>query len=294
MSNHHLQAAVFHGDALRYVDVGEGPPVILVHGLLGSHASWGSQIDKLARDFRVIAVDLYGCGGSDKFKGDYSLSAHAASLRDLMQHLDIEKAAFVGHSYGGGVSMQMLYLFPERVERLCLVSSGGLGPEVSALLRAASLPGSELVLPIVASPVVRGLVGVVAAGMSLVGAPLRAPASVAEVWRSLGTVADPATRSAFLRITRGVLGPFGQTVCALKYFPDYKDLPAMVIWGRQDRMIPVHQAERHREVMPHAEAVVLDSAGHFPHLDEPEAFHEAIVPFLAAGANKGGLELQTG
>lgn len=159
MANHPLHAVVFHGDVLRYVDVGDGPPVVLVHGLLGSSESWGSQIDRLSEDFRVIAVDLYGCGASDKFKGDYSLSAHAATLRDLLDHLGIQSAAFVGHSYGGGVCMQMVYLFPERVERLCLVSSGGLGPEVSMLLRAASLPGSELVLPVLASSTLRRILG---------------------------------------------------------------------------------------------------------------------------------------
>lgn len=287
MANQPLQAAVFHGDVLRYIDVGEGPAVVLVHGLLGSAASWGAQIERLSRDFRVIAVDLYGCGASDKFTGDYSLSSHAATLRDLLDHLDIRSAAFVGHSYGGGVCMQMVYLFPERVDRLCLVSSGGLGPEVSVLLRAASLPGSEFVLPLLAAPALRRAASTVGRFAAALISPLRPSPSVSEIWRTFGTVADPAARRAFLCITRGVLGPFGQTVSALKYFPEYKDLPAMVIWGRKDRMIPISQAERHQEAMPHAEAVILESAGHFPHLDEPDAFYRAVTPFLSAGRAQG-------
>ncbi|WP_149359344.1 alpha/beta fold hydrolase [Lolliginicoccus suaedae] len=289
---HTLHAVAFHGDALRYVDIGEGDPIILVHGLLGSHASWGEQISWLAEDFRVIAVDLYGCGASDKNPGDYTLSAHAASIRDLMDHLGIDRAAVVGHSYGGGVCMQMLYLFPERVERLALVSSGGLGPEVSLLLRAASLPGSELVLPVLASPLLRGLAGTAARVAAMLGRPISASPSTLEIWRTFGTVADRDARRAFLRITRGVIGPLGQTICAVKHFPDYQHIPAMVIWGRHDNMIPILHAEQNREVMPHAEAVILEDAGHFPHLDEPVAFHAAIQPFLAAMAGASGARAQ--
>ncbi|WP_278312515.1 alpha/beta fold hydrolase [Lolliginicoccus levis] len=289
---HNLKAVAFHGDALRYVDIGEGTPIILVHGLLGSHASWGEQISWLAEDFRVIAVDLYGCGASDKNPGDYTLSAHAASLRDLMDHLGIDRAPVVGHSYGGGVCMQMLYLFPEKVERLALVSSGGLGPEVSLLLRAASLPGSEFVLPVLASPLLRGLASTAGRLAAMVGRPISASPSTLEIWRTFGTVADRDSRRAFLRITRGVIDPFGQTICAVKHFPDYRHIPAMVIWGRHDNMIPSHQAERNREAMPHAEAVILEDSGHFPQLDEPVAFHAALHPFLAAAADAAGPRAQ--
>lgn len=150
-----LESVVLHGDVLRFVDVGSGPPVVLVHGLLGSHESWGPQISQLSRKYRVVAPDLFGHGASDKPAGDYSLSSHAATLRDLVEHLGISSASFVGHSLGGGIVMQLTYLFPERVDRLCLVGSGGLGTEVSLLLKAATLPGSELVLPVLASDWVR-------------------------------------------------------------------------------------------------------------------------------------------
>lgn len=83
--------------------------------------------------------------------GDYSLGAHAATLRDLLDRLEIEQVTLVGHSLGGGIAMVFSYLFPERVDRLVLVASGGLGREVSPLLRSATLPGAEYVLPVIAS-----------------------------------------------------------------------------------------------------------------------------------------------
>jgi pimeloyl-ACP methyl ester carboxylesterase len=144
---------------IRYVDHGRGPVVVLIHGLMGSLHDWDPQISELSKSSRVIAVDLPGHGESDKVQGDYSLSAHAATIRDLLSSLDIDSATLVGHSYGGGVAMQTLYLFPEMVDRICLVASGGLGPEVNPILRAASIPGSGIAIPVAASAPVRGLLG---------------------------------------------------------------------------------------------------------------------------------------
>ena len=129
--------------------------MVLIHGLMSSHATWDGQIDRLAVDHQVIAPDLPGNGESGKALGDYSLSAQAAAVRDLLDHLGVGSAAVVGHSLGGGVAMQFAYLFPERVDRLALVSSGGLGREISPALRAAILPGSEYVLPVITSRPVR-------------------------------------------------------------------------------------------------------------------------------------------
>ena len=110
----------------------------------------------------MIAPDLLGHGDSDKPRGDYSIAAYANGMRDLLSVLDIEQATVVGHSLGGGIALQFAYQFPERCERLALVGSGGLGPELSAGLRAATLPGAELVLPaltVVSGPMQRRLPG---------------------------------------------------------------------------------------------------------------------------------------
>ena len=124
-----------HGHDLSYVDSGTGPVVLFIHGILGSQRQWSHLVDKIDDDHRVVVPDLFGHGESAKPTGDYSLSSHAATLRDLLDHLGIERVTLVGHSLGGGIAMQFYYLFPDRVERLVLVSSGGLGREVN--LRAA-------------------------------------------------------------------------------------------------------------------------------------------------------------
>ena len=106
--------------------------------------NWRAVIEPLARQHTVVAPDLPGHGGSAPGGGDYSLGALAAGLRDLLVALGHERATLVGHSLGGGIAMQFAYQFPELTERLVLVSSGGLGPEVSPILRAAALPGADL------------------------------------------------------------------------------------------------------------------------------------------------------
>jgi len=139
-----------HGDELAYTDLGAGPPVVLVHGLMSSSKTWTAQVERLAGRHRVVSPDLFGHGESAKPVGDYSLSAHAASLRDLFDAIGVDSGTLVGHSLGGGIVLQFAYLFPDRVDAIVLVSSGGLGRELSPLLRAATLPGSELVLPVLA------------------------------------------------------------------------------------------------------------------------------------------------
>src|SRR3954447_13350278 len=142
-----------HGHTVCYRTAGDsGPLVLLIHGITGHGAAWDPVTARLAVDHRVLVPDLLGHGTSAKPRGDYSLGAFAAGLRDLMVALGEPTATVVGHSLGGGVAMQFPYQFPTRVERLALVSSGGLGKEVNLVLRAAALPGAEHVLPLIAAP----------------------------------------------------------------------------------------------------------------------------------------------
>jgi pimeloyl-ACP methyl ester carboxylesterase len=148
-----------HGHRLVYRiggDLASDRPVLLiVHGVAGSSATWHAVLPALARRFTIVAPDLPGHGESDKPRLDYSLGAHANVLRDLMIALDIERATIVGQSLGGGVAMQLAYQHPQRCERLVLVSSGGLGPEVSWMLRALTLPGAEYLMPVIVPSVAR-------------------------------------------------------------------------------------------------------------------------------------------
>src|ERR671931_945049 len=146
-----LEEVSLHGHRVGFVRAGSGPLVVLVHGITSSSEIWLGVIRRLADRYTVVAPDLLGHGRSAKPRGDYSLGAYASGIRDLMMVLGFERATFVGHSLGGGVAMQLAYQFPERTERLVLVSSGGLGREVSFVLRAATIPGAELVLPLLAN-----------------------------------------------------------------------------------------------------------------------------------------------
>src|SRR5918998_1558303 len=131
-----------HGHRVIYRIAGDGPPVVLIHGMVNSSRHWEQVALRLAERHTVIAPDLIGHGDSATPRGDYALGAHAAVIRDLLSALEIESATFVGHSLGGGIAMVFFWQFPHKVERLALVSSGGLGHEVSPLLRAAAIPGA--------------------------------------------------------------------------------------------------------------------------------------------------------
>src|SRR3954471_569639 len=141
-----------HGHRVIYRIAGSGPPVVLIHGMVNSSRHWEDVALRLADRYTVVAPDLIGHGDSATPRGDYSLGAHAASIRDLLAVIGIDHATIVGHSLGGGVAMQFFYQFPQRTERLVLVSSGGLGHEVSPLLRGAALPGASMLLALGAHP----------------------------------------------------------------------------------------------------------------------------------------------
>src|ERR1700760_4119964 len=147
-----VQTVSVHGRSVSYLKAGDGPLLLLVHGMAGTARNWDAVIEPLALHNTVVAPDFPGHGESEPGGGDYSLGSLASGLRDLMIALGHERATLVGHSLGGGVALQFAYQFPEMVERLVLVSSGGLGPEVGAILRAAALPGANLFLRATAAP----------------------------------------------------------------------------------------------------------------------------------------------
>jgi len=276
-------AATLNGSDLHYVDAGQGPAVALIHGLLGSHRNWDHLVDALAVERRVIAPDLLGHGASAKPMGDYSLSAHAAMLRDLFDHLGVSSATIVGHSLGGGIALQFAYLFPDRVDQLVLVSSGGLGRELNPLLRAASLPGAEWVVPVLASRWVRERGDALGRGLARVG--IRARPDVTEAWRGLSSLSDKETRRAFFATTRAVIDPGGQTVNASPRLHLAATVPTLLVWGARDRMIPSWHAVMAQQAIAGSRVEVFERAGHFPHLDDPERFARLLSEFIAGGAD---------
>jgi len=276
-----LEHVSIHGHRVAFRSAGSGPVILLIHGMAGSSTTWQHVIPALAQRFTVVAPDLLGHGESGKpRRGEYALGAHANLLRDLLNVLGHERATFVGQSFGGGVAMQLAYQFPERCERLALVSSGGLGPEVNALLRVLTLPGAEYVFPFVCAPPLRDVGNWIAA--RLYGIGVRAAPAVEEIWRSYAALADADTRRSFFRTLRAVIDFGGQAVSAADRLYLTSSLPTLIVWGAHDPIIPVgHAAEAHK-AMPGSRLVIFEDAGHFPHCEVPDQFVEVLVDFMTA------------
>ena len=268
-----------HGHRLSYRCGGSGPLLILIHGITNSSASWEPVLPLLERDFTVIAPDLLGHGDSAKPRGDYSLGSFASLLRDFMLALGHERATIAGHSLGGGIAMQMAYQFPERVERLVLVSSGGLGRQVTPVLRAVALPGAELMLPLLAS---KALVNTGARLGSLIGKlGLRTGKDVAEMAAGLASLQDIETRRAFVHTARSVIDVGGQRVDATDKLYLAETVPTLIMWGDCDPIIPARHGIRAHELMPGSRLRIFEGAGHFPHHDDTAGFVTTLADFVA-------------
>ncbi len=270
---------VLHGHELSYVDSGSGPVALFIHGILGSQRQWAELVDRIDDDHRVVVPDLFGHGDSAKPTGDYSLSSHAATLRDLLDHLGIERVTLVGHSLGGGIAMQFFYLFPDRVDRLVLVSSGGLGREVNLVLRAATLPLAEQVLGVVASDPVLERVEALGRGMQKVG--WKPGADMGAIWRGFTSLGDRQSRRAFLATTRAVIDFGGQSISAHDHLGAVTPPPTLIVWGSKDRMIPAWHALNAQRAVPGCRVELFEGAGHFPHLDDPDRFARVLREFMA-------------
>jgi pimeloyl-ACP methyl ester carboxylesterase len=268
-----------HGHPVTYHRMGDGPAVLLIHGITSSSRTWRAVMPALAEHYTVIAPDLLGHGRSAKPRGDYSLGGYASGLRDLLVALEIPRATVVGHSLGGGVAMQFAYQFPERVERLALVDSGGLGSEVSLVLRAATLPGAEYVLPLLASSPLRGAGAALGSALGRVG--IRASADVRGMAEGFESLGDGDARRAFLHTARSVIDPAGQRVDATDRLYLAEHVPSLIVWGEKDHMIPVKHAHDAHAHMPDSRLEIFEGAGHFPFNDEPKRFVALLQDFIA-------------
>jgi pimeloyl-ACP methyl ester carboxylesterase len=271
------KTATVHGRPITYAEAGKGSVLLLIHGMGGTFENWSEVIEPLARNHTVIAPDLPGHGASAPGGGDYSIGALAASLRDLLVTLGHDRATLVGHSLGGGIAMQMGYQFPEMVERLVLVSSGGLGPEVSPVLRAAALPGADVFISATAGLGQR-VGGPVGRGLSAIG--LRPNADVAEVLRGYASLTDPDRRAAFLATLRSVIGTRGQRVDATDRLYLAELLPVLIVWGARDSIIPVHHGEDAHRAIPGSRLEIFEDVGHLPQVEAPGRFIAVLESFL--------------
>jgi len=273
-----IQHVSLHGHRVGYRMAGEGPLIVLIHGITSRSDVWLEAMAVLADRYTVVAPDLLGHGRSAKPRGDYSLGAYASGARDLLGVLGFERGTVVGHSLGGGIALQFAYQFPEYTERLVLVSSGGLGTEVHPLLRAGALPGSELVMPLIAPAWAVRAGAAVADFLRRFG--VQAGPDLAEAARGYASLADRDAREAFLHTLRAVVDLEGQRVSATDRLYLAERLPTLLIWGTDDPIIPIDHARAAQARIPESRLVEIAGAGHWPQLDDPDRFVAALSEFV--------------
>lgn len=280
-ASHSIRSAEIevNGNTIHYRTGGHGPVLLLLHGIGGCTSTWDPVIDDLARDHRVVAMDLLGHGRSSKPRCDYSLAGHANTVRDFMAALGLRDVTVIGHSYGGGLTMQLAYQYPELVASLVLVGTGGLGREVHPSLRLLTMPLAEQATAF----------AVRAAGWRPVRAAAQrlSPAKAARsVWvnrlaESYDALSEPGGRAAFFQTVRGVIDASGQRITAGQRLSRLGAKPTLAIWGSADAIIPPHHIET-LDGIEHGHAHVLEGAGHFPHFDQPAEFLAVVREFVAS------------
>jgi len=252
---------------LRYVDIGHGRPVLLVHGTGGSWEVWRANIADLARRHRVIAVDLPGFGNSETIEPTSDMAIYAEFLAGLLQQLNCGPATVVGHSLGGIVCLHLALDHPARVQSLILVDSGGAPISdlrkrvvVRGLRLAQFLMGSRLAMnAIMAVPKIRALAfGFVVKSPNLVDQTLLEGAFL--------TMSAPGVSAA---ISAGVRDTVGDRLHEVQ-------IPTLLIWGDSDRILPIRLAHQMADAMPDATLVTIPDSGHCPNIEHSARFNALV------------------
>ncbi len=262
--------AQLEGARVRYTDVGQGPPVVLLHGFASSIENWTTVLPELSKRHRVIALDLKGFGWTDRPPGDYSPRAQAELVRALLDERGVDKAAFVAHSWGSSVALEFALAYPQRVTRLALYDAWVYEaqlPTMFHLARAKGLGEALFALYYGALPDER---------MALA---FYEPAALTEplveaVERALER---PGTRAAALEAVRGmrfadVEARYGEVRA-----------PTLLLWGREDRVTPLSVGERLQRQLPRSSLRVYGRCGHFPMLEAAAESTRDLAAFLAEG-----------
>jgi pimeloyl-ACP methyl ester carboxylesterase len=268
------------GHVLAYQEVGpsDGPAVILLHGLASDGNTWDKALGLLAaRGLRVIAVDLLGHGESDKPDNDYLLSDFAESLAGFMNAIGVRSATLCGHSFGGAIAMYFGTRYPDRVDRVVLVSAGGLGREVHPVLRAAALRIAPRVLRAAMSPRMRRFY----ARPGLHRALRLTPDNVANLRRAGRALGTAEGQAAFFASVRGVIAPSGQRTASEEMRAFAEQVPMLLVWSEDDPVIPLAHARAHAErAKAHSRLVIFPSRGHEPHRRNAERFADEVAAFV--------------
>jgi pimeloyl-ACP methyl ester carboxylesterase len=265
------------GKKVRYWDEGEGPAVVLVHGLAASVEFWVYNIGALGSPRRVIALDLLGFGRSDKEIGEFSLPYSASFLMDFLDAVGLQEASLVGNSMGGLVCLQTAVDYPARVDRLVLVDPAGFGRELNPLLRLWSIPMAGSAVFWLSQQLFPGLREWIYPGSG----------SITKAWllRAAKVLRTPGVRANAVQVARLGVNLRGQRE---ELFRDLHDrlpsltMPTMIIWGDRDPIVPVQHAYAANKLIPNSEVRIIEGCGHLPQLERPEEFNRLVLGFLAA------------
>ena len=259
--------------SLHWTEAGEGPPVLLLHGLNDSHRTWREIWPRLSGR-RILMLDLPGHGMSSRPDAPYTLDWNATQVARWIERMDLRELDVVGHSYGGGVAQWLLLKCRARIRRVGLLSSGGLGREVYPWLRLASMPflieafGQRWMGPVAGFAMARATSSDAKAEIDLLASYLRQPGSA----------------RAFSRTVRDVIRWRGQTRNLFDRIADVAELPPMrLFWGARDSILPISQATATAALLENCEVVRFENCGHFVHWEEPEGFASALRAFLDSG-----------
>lgn len=275
-----LQFCTIHGYRRAFRIAGSGPAILLIHGIGDNSTTWTDVHTKLAQRFTVIAPDLLGHGQSDKPRADYSVAAYANGMRDLLSVLDIERVTIVGHSLGGGVAMQFAYQFPQLVERLILVSAGGVTKDVNAVFRLASLPMGSEAMAVLRLPLVLPAVQIAGRIVGKMIGSTGLEHDLLNVLRILDDLPEPTASAAFGRTLRAVVDWRGQIVTMLDRCYLTQAIPVQIIWGTRDVVVPVSHAQMAHAAMPGSQLALFEGSGHFPFHDDPARFIDIVQRFI--------------
>jgi|SRR5581483_2738556 4,5:9,10-diseco-3-hydroxy-5,9,17-trioxoandrosta-1(10),2-diene-4-oate hydrolase len=264
-----------NGWRTRYVHAGEtGPNLILIHGLGASLDSWMLNVDELARDFRVYALDMLYFGKSAKPPHDPTPMDFTAFVRGFMDALGIARATLVGNSMGGAIAVRTAIDSPARVERLILVDPAGFGRELVWWLRVRTLFDIRLQ----GKPSPRML----RYGLSQVFYnPDRVPPALVDAMLALNE--EPGMSEAYRRVIRLGVNWRGLKPLLLQEIRDAAHqirVPTLIVWGKQDRVVPVSHLAAAQEKIPHARTFIFDECGHAPQIEHPDKFNALVREFL--------------
>lgn len=268
------RSILVHGIRTHYLAAGEGPPVVLIHGVGSSVVAWRENIVPLAERFRVFAIDLPGHGDSDKPRMDYSLRAASQYMTGLLDALGLERAHVVGESLGGLIALRFALDHPERVARSVGVGPAGLGRDLAWIIRWISVPivGEVIVHP--TSSRVKHLLKRVMHRSQPTDQEL-----VREVYRAR---ASPGAERALIKMVRWGVTPFGlrRRALLLPELPRLKP-PLLLVWGANDSISPVRHAYRAQRLAPSVRLVVFPECGHWVQMERAAEFNRLVMDFLA-------------